>query len=187
MAKRIQTEQQLNEQTSVKPVILHHEVREYGHFYLTSDIGEADEFIGLFNWLQKATEDDTMYLHINSTGGDLYTCLQIINAIRTSEATVVGMAEGACMSAASFIFLACDEQHIMPYAEFMFHDASMTSQGKAGERFEELGSFRKLYDLMIEDMYSRVLTEQEIERLKDGKDYYFLAEDMMKRLGLEEE
>ena len=65
-------------------------VHSYYEYYLNGVIGEADQYIELISALRDASPTDEFVIRINSVGGDLATALAIINAIKETQAHVVG-------------------------------------------------------------------------------------------------
>jgi ATP-dependent Clp endopeptidase proteolytic subunit ClpP len=66
---------------------------------------------------------ETINLHINSPGGDVFDGIAIANVIRQHPARVVAVVDGLAASAASFIAAAADELEMARNSELMIHDA----------------------------------------------------------------
>lgn len=75
----------------------------------------------------------TIRIRINSPGGSVFDGEAIHSAILHHSSRTVGYADGLAASAASLIFMACDERVVMPAGELMVHDASMTTEGNAAD------------------------------------------------------
>ena len=73
--------------------------------YISGTIEPPEKYIGCIDAIRNANETDVIRIHINSPGGDLFTTIQFIRAIAESSAMVICSAEGACMSAATMLFL----------------------------------------------------------------------------------
>ena len=58
-------------------------------YYLCGEILEPQHYTEMFHTLRTANHTDLIYVHLNSSGGDFNTGLQIINNILASEAHVV--------------------------------------------------------------------------------------------------
>jgi ATP-dependent protease ClpP protease subunit len=112
-------------------------------FYLSGSIQEPDEYISWFEIMRNAGENDAIQIHINSYGGDLFTAIQFLRAIADTDAHVICSVEGACMSAATMIFLAADSFEVSEHSIFMFHNYSGGTIGKGGEMIDQLQHERK--------------------------------------------
>jgi ATP-dependent Clp protease protease subunit len=74
---------------------------------------------------------DTIHLHINSPGGDVFEARAMVAAIGASKAAVVAHIDGLAASAASYVATACDEVQIADGAFFMVHNAWSFAMGNA--------------------------------------------------------
>jgi ATP-dependent protease ClpP protease subunit len=95
---------------------------------------------------------------------------------------VVASAEGACMSAATMIFLSADRYEISEHSLFMFHNYSGGTFGKGGEMYDQLTKERKWSEKIIRKLYEGFLTPDEIRSILDNKDIWMDGEEVMKRL-----
>jgi ATP-dependent protease ClpP protease subunit len=150
--------------------------------YLNGSIGSAENYIGVFETIRHANETDIVKFNINSPGGDLFTTIQFIRAITECKAMVVASAEGACMSAATMIFLSADRFEISEHCLFMFHNYSGGTFGKGGEMYDQLINERKWSEKIIQKCYEGFLTEVEIRSILENKDIWMEGEEVMKRL-----
>ena len=151
-------------------------------YYLVDDIGEASDYIELCDVLRSASPNDEILIRFNSGGGLLSTGDMIINAINESQAHVHGFIEHGCGSMATMIFLACHSWSLSDTSEFFIHSASGGTVGKEHENFASIMFDRKRVHKMIRDAYEGLLTEQEIDDVLKGQDYYFDAEELGERL-----
>lgn len=151
-------------------------------FYLTGTIGEAAQYITWFEILRNAGENDVIQIHINSYGGDLFTTIQFMRAIADSNAHVVCSVEGACMSAATMIFLSADSFEVSEHSIFMFHNYSSGTFGKGGEMYDNIVHERKWSGHLLNRVYGDFLDKDEINSLLDNKDIWMDGEEVLKRL-----
>lgn len=151
-------------------------------FYLSGSIESADEYIEWFDTIRNASNKDTVKIYINSTGGDLYTTLQFLRVIAESSATIITSVEGACMSAATMIFLHGDIQEVTPHSLFMFHDYSSGTFGKGGEQYDQIQFERAWSKKFMTEVYENFLTEAEIESMMHNKDIWMDHEQVIARL-----
>ena len=153
-------------------------------YYLTGNIGEAEDYLDLCNILRTATAQDEVVIRIRSGGGQVNTGNMIINAINESEANVIGFIESDCGSMATFIFLACDTWGVSDTAEFFCHTCSYGSWGKEHENFAQAEFIRKQSHKQMRKRYANFLTEDEIETVISGTDIYLDADEIMDRLDI---
>ena len=159
-----------------KPVAQLHE------FYLSGPIIEAEEYIEWFDTIRNASAVDTVRIYINSPGGDLYTTLQFLRVMSETEAHITTSVEGACMSAATMIFLHGHTQEVTPHSLFMFHDYSSGTFGKGGEQYDQIQFERAWSRNFMSEVYRDFLTEQEIESMMHNKDIWMGHTEVVKRL-----
>ena len=159
-----------------KPVAQVHE------FYLSGPINSPEEYIEWFDTIRNAGEHDTVKLYINSPGGDLYTTLQFLRVMSETNATVVTSVEGACMSAATMIFLHGHIQEVTPHSLFMFHDYSSGTFGKGGEQYDQIQFERAWSKQFMQEVYRDFLSEAEIESMMHNKDIWMGSDEVVRRL-----
>lgn len=152
------------------------------HFYITGPIGEADEYIDLIDCLYSGKPGDTVFIHLNTPGGHLDTAMQILNAIRSAECEVVGIADGAVCSAGTLILLGCPNIGIQDFSYLMLHDASEGTFGKASENLRQVQFTSKLISKICREIYYPFFSNQEIDEILDGKDYWITAEEINERI-----
>lgn len=151
-------------------------------FYLSGEIESPDEYIDWFDTIRSASENDVVKFYINSHGGDLFTAIQFMRVISESNATIIVSVEGACMSAATLIFLCGETYEISPHSMFMFHNYSSGVFGKGGEMYDQLQHERSWSEKLLREVYSNFLTEREITSILDNKDIWMDGEEVIKRL-----
>lgn len=151
-------------------------------FYLSGTIEEPSEYIAWFEIMRNASEHDVIQIHINSYGGDLFTAIQFLRAIADTPAHVICSVEGACMSAATMVFLTADTFEVSEHSIFMFHNYSGGTIGKGGEMIDQLQHERKWSQHLLSRIYADFLTESEIKSLLDNKDIWMDGEQVLKRL-----
>jgi ATP-dependent protease ClpP protease subunit len=156
-------------------------------FYLSGTIGEPNEYISWFEVMRNAGENDIIQIHINSYGGDLFTAIQFLRAIADSPAHVVCSVEGACMSAATMVFLCADSFEVSEHSIFMFHNYSGGTMGKGGEMIDQLMHERKWSQHLLNRIYKDFLTEDEVASVLDNRDIWMDGEQVLKRLQLRQE
>ena len=159
-----------------KPIATIHE------FYLTGEIGSPDEYIEWFDAIRHASDTDAVKIYINSFGGDLFTAIQFLRVLSDTPATVICSVEGACMSAATMIFLCADTFEVSEHSMFMFHNYSSATFGKGGEMFDNIVHERKWSEHLLNRIYDGFLTKEEIQSLLHNKDLWMDGEEVVKRI-----
>jgi ATP-dependent protease ClpP protease subunit len=153
-------------------------------FYLSGTIEESKEYTEWFDTIRNAGETDIVKIHINSPGGDLFTAIQFMRVLAESSATIVVSVEGACMSAATMIFLAEENFEVSEHSMFMFHNYSGMAIGKGGEMYDNIVHERKWSENILRSVYDDFLTEDEIKSILDNKDIWMDGQEVIKRIKL---
>jgi hypothetical protein len=156
-------------------------------FYLSGSIEEPDNYIEWFDTIRHATDRDIVKIYINSCGGDLYTAIQFMRVLYDTEAQVVCSVEGACMSAATMIFMCADQHEVTPHSTFMFHNYSGGTFGKGGEMIDQLHHERKWSAKLMNEVYYNFLSQEEISAILDNKDIWMDGEEVVLRMNIRAE
>lgn len=151
-------------------------------FYLTGRIDGPEKYHKWFNTIRTAGINDRIVLHINSYGGDLHTAIQFMRVISECRAHVISSVEGACMSAATMVFLAADSHQISEHSLFMFHNYSSFSMGKGGELYDNIVFERKWSKELLKGAYKYFLSKNEIADILNNRDIWMSSEEVLIRL-----
>lgn len=151
-------------------------------FYISGVIESPDSYIDWFDTIRHAKADDTVKLYINSYGGDMYTGIQFMRVLSETEAHVICSVEGACMSAATMIFLCADSYEVTPHSMFMFHNYSGGTIGKGGEMYDNIVHERKWSERLLNEIYEGFLTTDEIKSLLNNKDMWMDVDEVVERM-----
>jgi ATP-dependent Clp protease, protease subunit len=150
--------------------------------YLHDVIDGPDDYIEWNQLFRRASANDVIYVHINSYGGQINTAIQMIRAMRETEATIVTSIEGACMSAATMIFLQGDVCEVSDHSQFMVHTYSGGSWGKGSEILAQIMHDTDWITTLMFDVYSGFLTDDEINGIIEGKDMWCSPDEVIDRL-----
>lgn len=172
----IKKQKSASEFSFTKPVASMHE------FYISGDIRASEEYVDIFDTIRHASENDVIKLYINSVGGELFTAVQFMRVLADTQATTIASVEGACMSAATMIFMCCDNFEVTPHSMFMFHNYSGGAIGKGGEMIDQLMHERKWSERLLTEVYAGFLTDEEIKSMLDNKDIWMDGEEVVQRL-----
>lgn len=152
------------------------------HYYISESIGEPSEYVDIIHRLNTAAEGDVVYFHLNTPGGMLDTGVQMISAMKTTEAHVVTILEGSAFSLGTLIFLAGHEMIVHDHALMMFHNFSSGLCGKGNEMALELQATIEWFASLAQEYYVPFLTEDEVETIKRGQDKWMHAPEIRTRL-----
>jgi len=152
------------------------------HFYLSESIGAPADYVDMVHTIMCANESDTIFIHLNTPGGQLETGIQIINAIQNTAARVVTILESTAYSMGSLIFLAGDEMIVNDNCMMMFHNFNGGFVGKGNELTSELEATVKWYATLAKNLYVPFLTEDELSRITRGEDMWMQSPEIRQRL-----
>jgi ATP-dependent protease ClpP protease subunit len=151
-------------------------------FYISGEIESPECYIDMFDIARHARHDDTLKFYVNSFGGDLFTGIQFLRVLSETNALVIVSIEGACMSAATLLFLAADQVEITPHSSIMIHNYSSGTFGKGNEMHLQIQHERKWSETLFRDVYKDFLTPEEIQAVIDGKDIWLDSDDVIVRM-----
>jgi ATP-dependent protease ClpP protease subunit len=150
--------------------------------FLDENIREAKYYRTVLQGLDSLGEGDLILLNINSYGGQLDGAVAIINAIENTEADVHASIEGVAASAASLIALAAPSISVSPYATMMVHSATFGAFGKQSDVISHASFVDKQVRNLMGSVYKDFLTDKELEEVIMGKEMWFDAEEIVRRL-----
>lgn len=151
-------------------------------YYLCGDILEPQFYTELFYTLRTANDTDLVYLHINSSGGDFNTGLQIINNMVASDARVICVLEARAYSMAALIFLSGDELVVHDNCQLMFHTYSGVFSGKGNEQQAEAAAVGNWFEKVMARICVPFLSASEISRILKGSDVWMDSDEIGHRL-----
>jgi ATP-dependent Clp protease protease subunit len=168
-------ERPIKQYTQVINVSLH-------HFYIIGEIEEPDRYIDMINTIKSAEPHDKIFLYLNTPGGCLSTTIQIISAMKQSQAEVTTVIEGEVFSAGTFIFLAGDSYIVNDNCSFMIHNYSHGILGKGGEVARQVKFTDEYFNQLAKSFYKDFMTPTEIEDICQDRDFWMGSEEVIKRL-----
>lgn len=157
-------------------------IAQLHEFYLSGEITEPEDYIEWLNVIRSASDQDTVKIYINSPGGNVDTAIQFMQVLKSTSAYVICSVEGACMSAATMIFLSADELEICDHALFMFHNYAGGAFGKGGEIYDQIQFERSWSRKLLESVYKEFLTTAEITQMLENKDIWMDSDEVRKRV-----
>jgi ATP-dependent protease ClpP protease subunit len=155
---------------------------QHYHFYLSEEIGDPNLYADMIHKISAATANDTVFIHLNTPGGQLDTGVQIINAMQNSQAKVVTILESMAYSLGTLLFLAGDEMIVNDHCLIMFHNFKGGVIGKGNELTSQLEATIKWFSSLAKKIYLPFLTEDEFARITRGEDLWMQSPEIRKRL-----
>ena len=152
------------------------------HFNMLGPVGEATDFVELFQVLRNATEEQKVHMYLNTPGGRMDTMIQIINCMQNSKATIVTHLEGLCHSAGTYIFLSGDEFVVNQNTLLLFHNYTGGAFGKGNEIVPQVLANDMWVKQINDDIYHPFLNRAEIDYINSGEDKWMYSEEVVSRL-----
>ena len=164
-------------------MITSHDMTSQGHtVFLDNSIDEPSKYRELISILFGASTGDKINIFINSPGGRLDSAGAIIEGLKATNATVIGHVIGQCHSAASMIMLNCENVVVYDSAECMVHTASFGAGGSTGNVKSHVDFTHSQVEALLDQTYKYFLTDDELDDLKKGCEFYFNAEELRERI-----
>ncbi len=151
-------------------------------FYLSEEIGPPLAYTDLFNTLRTASDNDIIFLHLNTPGGNFDTGLQLINNMYASKAHVVTVLEARAYSMGAMVFLAGHELIVHDNCQLMFHNYSSSLIGKGNEQHAQVLAIGKWFEKTMSRVCHPFLTHDEIAHILHGEDIWMDSDEIRKRL-----
>jgi ATP-dependent protease ClpP protease subunit len=155
--------------------------------YLFGQIDEAEQFIDAIDALEEAGENDFVVIHLSTNGGSVDATDTFLQYMRECPAKVVVRASGGCHSSGSVILLAADEITVSPGFSCLVHNGSFGVWGKTSDVIRQAAFDARYLCSQLQEVYQDFLTQDEIEDLIGGKDFWLDANDFMARWKRREE
>lgn len=146
------------------------------------DFDDPRLYRSYFKVLDEAHEEDDIIFYFNSPGGDVTTLNLFLNALRRCKSKNILARVNYAASAAALLALYCDNIEFNVNATLMLHTWSGIRYGKSQEIEADLTHSKKNYESMLKYICKKILTDEEIEQMLNGKDFYFDGEEAVKRL-----
>lgn len=131
---------------------------------LQNRIIPSNKFLGL--------ENNPIYLHINSSGGEVIAALSSVDTIKNNKIPIISIIEGEACSAATLISISCYKRQIFENSMMLIHQISGGIWGKMAEFEDEMKNMKSTTELVI-NLYRKFTT------IKDEKLSKILKKDIM--------
>lgn len=150
--------------------------------FIDDDILAPSNYRDVIHCLATCSENDSVNMLVNSSGGRTDAIWQIIEAMKGCRGEVAVTVIGAAYSAASMLACMAHECYIADSAEFMLHTAHYGSIGTVPNVKGQTDFATRQINRLLDQAYKGFLTDKELEELKNGKEYWFDAEESQKRM-----
>jgi ATP-dependent protease ClpP protease subunit len=146
------------------------EIHFYGEITPENTLEFVESFRKLEIQLLKQKADLIGYepeirIHIMSEGGDMFSGFTLKNVIEKSRVKVITIAQGACCSAATFMFLGGSERRMGENAYLLIHQLSTDFWGK----YQDLKTEVKSCDTFMKNLKKMYMDKTEIPEKKFKK------------------
>ena len=147
----------------------------YIYDVISSDWGVSA--LSVIEAINQAGDAQTLNVHINSPGGDVFEGRAIMAALAAFRGKTVAKIDALCASAATSIALACNEIEMSDGAFFMIHNASGMAWGDKTALREAANVLEKIEGAIVNDYTSRTgKDEQEIRDLMQAETWFTAKE-----------
>ena len=160
-----------------------HIINEYTA-YLFGAIEDSNDFLSVIEVLNAAQQDDIVRINLSSVGGSLLATDTLLFEIKRAqergvEVGVIG--SGLIASAGSLILLAGTYFELSEDAMVMLHCGSLGESGTLAE-FRAASTFGiKYMENTFRKHYRLFLSDEEIEQLINGRDFWLTSEEFVDR------
>ena len=150
--------------------------------FIDDDIGDPTLYRDIVHCLATCNENDAVNFLINSNGGRTDSIWQIIEAMKGCRGDVVATVIGSAYSAASMLACMAPECYIADSAEFMLHTAHYGSIGTVPNVKGQTDFATRQINKLLDICYAGFLTPKELDELKNGREFWFDAEESRERM-----
>ena len=150
--------------------------------FIDEDITSPGNYRDIIHCLATCSENDNVNILINSSGGRTDSAWAIIEAMKGCRGDVAVTVLGAAYSAASMIACMADECYFAESSEMMLHTAHYGSIGTVPNVKGQTDFATRQINKLLDQAYKGFLTDKELEELKNGREYWFDAEEAGKRM-----
>lgn len=163
--------------------LIQEDIRLFKSYIINMDfeVFESNYYRKVYDCLRKAEKDSEVRLILNTVGGDLSTFIQLYNLLQKCEAKTIAEVYTA-YSCGAFLMLSCDEIEINEFSSVMIHSMSYANEGKLEEVTASNDFMRKWNSELTHKLLCGFMTQQEIKDVNNGKDFWFMGDEVKKRL-----
>lgn len=143
-----------------------------------------DQMIELLYILDHAKTGDIIKLLLCCPGGSIVAGTIILNAMNTTKAKVITIANGECASMAAIILSYGHEIEVRPWGSIMFHDPAHGDWDKSLRIREHADDVIKFFNFIVEPIITKGLLREEeyMQICKAKEEKYLSAEEFQLRI-----
>lgn len=136
----------------------------------------------LLKELRMVKPEDTIEVRIASGGGLISEGITLVNALREKfKGNIVTIIDSYAYSMGALLFCVGDKRVVYEHSELMLHDYSSGAIGKGSEIHSRIEFSSRFVRNAFKNWIKDYLTEDEISKMIDGKDFWFDSEEMCRR------
>lgn len=144
-------------------------------------IEDPRQFNGAIEAFERADPNDHVVIHLSTPGGSLDATDTFINAMRMCAAPVHIIASGGVHSAGTVILLNAPSFSLSENFNCLVHNGSCGPGGKFSDWKAAAQHTDGYMSRVLRKTYEGFLTDEEIEALLNGKDFWMDADEFCKR------
>lgn len=145
------------------------------------DFSDVKQFENIVHILENASQGDTLEIKLSTNGGALHSILPLLAAMNNTEAQVFVHAISDVASAGTMLMMAADDVYVNPYCTIMMHQVSFGSGGSGSSVESHVTHTMKSSKILLKDLYKDFFTDDEIEQMLSGRDFYMGKEEFDER------
>lgn len=116
--------------------------------------------------LKEAEDAKTIYVRVNSPGGDVFAGQAIYSMLKRCKTETIGIVDGLAASIASLIITGCDKVIMPKNSMFMVHKPWTATAGNANDMEKTIDTLNKVEEAMVAAYVDKTgLSEKEIKDL----------------------
>jgi ATP-dependent Clp protease protease subunit len=139
----------------------------------------ANEIVAQLLFLESDSSEKDICMYINTPGGRIDSMYAVYDTMTYVKPDIITVGFGEVMSAGTFLIAAGTKgkRYALPNTQFMIHEMSSGTEGKAHEMFNYLKHMEFLYNKFAKHM--SVLTGQKEKKIREDMkvDFYMSAEE----------
>lgn len=155
--------------------------------FVYGPIVSAEQMVDAMLAFSSANENDTVIIYLSTGGGCIDATDTFIDGMRECRGRVVVKASGAVHSAGTLILLNAPEFSLSSGFNSLFHNGSVGYGGKFSDWRSGTAFISKAMERLFFETYVGFLTQDEIERLIRGEDFWIDAKDFIERHNKQQE
>ena len=142
----------------------------------------VSQFADLVDALEQAGEQDVFQIRLTTPGGSLDSVYPLISAMRNTDAFIHVHCDSMVASAGTLLMMCAHAVSFNEFISVMFHSVQGGSYGHQRNVDAQTAHFSATHDRLLRDLYKDFLTEDELEKLFFGMEYWFTPEECHERL-----